>query len=148
MTEIKAEVPMAEMLTYAPDLRSITGGQGEYTIEFFRYEEVPAQLAQKVAEQAEEVHAVNSGLARPNAVPSGRHRPVGRGRYPHGPPMARTRDIKTNQQDISCDVCGRTLLRGSGPSRSSRAASAATSASCAPRAPSTRAGSASPAPTS
>ena len=26
--------------------------------------------------------------------------------------MARTRDIKTNQQDISCDVCGRTLLRG------------------------------------
>ncbi|MET0770280.1 MAG: hypothetical protein ABW081_10235, partial [Solirubrobacteraceae bacterium] len=26
--------------------------------------------------------------------------------------MARTRDIKTNQQDVSCDVCGRTLLRG------------------------------------
>ena len=42
MTEIKAEVPMAEMLTYAPDLRSITGGQGEYTMEFARYEEVPA----------------------------------------------------------------------------------------------------------
>ena len=41
MTEIKAEVPMAEMLTYAPDLRSITGGQGEYTMEFERYEEVP-----------------------------------------------------------------------------------------------------------
>ena len=34
MTEIKAEVPMAEMLYYAPDLRSITGGQGEYTMEF------------------------------------------------------------------------------------------------------------------
>ena len=45
MTEIKAEVPMAEMLTYAPDLRSITGGQGEYTMEFLRYEEVPAHLA-------------------------------------------------------------------------------------------------------
>jgi len=29
--------------------------------------------------------------------------------------MARTRDIKTNQQDISCDVCGRTLLRGERP---------------------------------
>ena len=41
MTEIKAEVPMAEMLTYAPDLRSITGGQGDYTLEFLRYEEVP-----------------------------------------------------------------------------------------------------------
>ena len=34
MTEIKAEVPMAEMLNYAPDLRSITGGRGDYTMEF------------------------------------------------------------------------------------------------------------------
>ena len=33
MTEVKAEVPMAEMLTYAPDLRSLTGGQGDYTME-------------------------------------------------------------------------------------------------------------------
>ena len=41
MTEVKAEVPMAEMLAYAPDLRSITGGQGEFTMEFLRYEEVP-----------------------------------------------------------------------------------------------------------
>ena len=41
MTEIKAEVPMAEMLSYAPDLRSLTGGQGDYTMEFLRYEEVP-----------------------------------------------------------------------------------------------------------
>jgi elongation factor G len=61
MTEIKAEVPMAEMLTYAPDLRSITQGQGDYTLEFLRYEEVPAHLAQKVVEQAGEertaVHA-------------------------------------------------------------------------------------------
>ncbi len=48
MTEIKAEVPMAEMLTYAPDLRALTGGQGDYTMEFVRYEEVPAHLAQKV----------------------------------------------------------------------------------------------------
>jgi elongation factor G len=58
MTEVKAEVPMAEMLTYAPDLRSLTGGQGEYTMDFARYEEVPAHLAQKVIEKAtEEVHA-------------------------------------------------------------------------------------------
>ena len=47
-TEIKAEVPMAEMLTYAPDLRSITAGRGDYTMDFLRYEEVPAHLAQKV----------------------------------------------------------------------------------------------------
>jgi elongation factor G len=52
MTEIKAEVPMAEMLSYAPDLRSITGGQGDYTLELLRYEELPAHLAQKVVEQA------------------------------------------------------------------------------------------------
>jgi elongation factor G len=52
MTEIKAEVPIAEMLSYAPDLRSITGGQGDYTLEFLRYEETPAHLAQKVVEQA------------------------------------------------------------------------------------------------
>src|SRR5579884_197836 len=52
MTEVKAEVPMAEMLSYAPDLRSITGGQGEFTMEFLRYEEVPGHLAGKVVEEA------------------------------------------------------------------------------------------------
>jgi elongation factor G len=57
MTEIKAEVPMAEMLAYAPDLRSITQGQGDYTLEFLCYEEVPGHLAQKVVEQATEERA-------------------------------------------------------------------------------------------
>jgi elongation factor G len=57
MTEIKAEVPMAEVLGYAPDLRSITGGQGDYTLELLRYEELPAHLAQKVVEQATGEHA-------------------------------------------------------------------------------------------
>jgi elongation factor G len=52
LTEVKAEVPMAEMLTYAPDLRSLTGGQGDYTMEFLRYEEVPAHLQQQVVFQA------------------------------------------------------------------------------------------------
>jgi len=41
-----------EMLGYAPDLRSITGGRGDYTLEFLRYEEVPSQLAQKLVAQA------------------------------------------------------------------------------------------------
>jgi len=54
MTEIKAEVPMSEVLAYAPDLRSITGGQGDYTLEFLRYEEVPGHLAQKLVSQAGE----------------------------------------------------------------------------------------------
>src|SRR4051812_8787770 len=62
MTEVKAEVPMSEVLAYAPDLRSLTGGQGEYTLEFLRYEEVPAHLAGKVvakarADEEEAAHA-------------------------------------------------------------------------------------------
>jgi elongation factor G len=52
MTEIKAEVPMAEMLSYAPDLRSITGGQGDYAMDFVRYEEVPGHLASKIVTEA------------------------------------------------------------------------------------------------
>jgi elongation factor G len=52
MTEVKAEVPMSEMLSYAPDLRSITGGQGEFAMEFLRYEEVPGHLATKVVDEA------------------------------------------------------------------------------------------------
>jgi elongation factor G len=61
MTDVKAEVPMAEMLTYAPDLRALTGGQGDYTMEFLRYEEIPAHLAQKVADAArEEAEAVKA----------------------------------------------------------------------------------------
>jgi elongation factor G len=61
MTEIKAEVPMAEMLSYAPDLRAMTAGQGDYTMEFARYEEVPSHLAQKVVQASEqESEAVNA----------------------------------------------------------------------------------------
>jgi elongation factor G len=52
MTEVKAEVPMSEMLSYAPDLRSITGGRGEFGMEFLRYEEVPGHLAGKVVDEA------------------------------------------------------------------------------------------------
>jgi elongation factor G len=52
MTEIKAEVPMAEVLDFAPDLRAITGGRGDYGMEFLRYEEVPGHVAQKVIEAA------------------------------------------------------------------------------------------------
>jgi elongation factor G len=54
MTEVKAEVPMSEVLDYAPDLRAITGGRGDYTMEFERYEEIPSHLAQKVIEAAKQ----------------------------------------------------------------------------------------------
>ena len=48
---IKAQVPMAEFLTYAPDLRSITGGRGIFSMEFSHYAEVPAQISQKIVEE-------------------------------------------------------------------------------------------------
>jgi elongation factor G len=51
---IKANVPMAEFLTYAPDLRSMTGGRGMFFMEFSHYDEVPAQLAEKIVEKAKE----------------------------------------------------------------------------------------------
>jgi len=53
-TEIKAEVPMAEMLSYAPDLRAITGGRADYTMELARYEEVPGHLSAQVVSAAQQ----------------------------------------------------------------------------------------------
>ncbi|OGP73125.1 MAG: translation elongation factor G [Deltaproteobacteria bacterium RBG_16_49_23] len=49
---IQANVPMSEMLKYAPDLNSKTGGRGIFTMEFSHYEEVPAQLTEKIIAQA------------------------------------------------------------------------------------------------
>jgi len=45
---VQANVPMSEMLKFAPDLNSKTGGRGTFTMEFSHYEEVPAQMAEKV----------------------------------------------------------------------------------------------------
>ncbi len=52
MQVIKAEVPMAEMVTYAPVLTSMTGGRGVYHMEFSHYDEVPAHIAQKIIDEA------------------------------------------------------------------------------------------------
>jgi elongation factor G len=49
---VRALVPMAEVLTYAPDLRSMTGGRGIFSLKFSHYDEVPAQLAQKIIDAA------------------------------------------------------------------------------------------------
>jgi elongation factor G len=49
---IKSQVPMAEMLNYAPTLNSITGGRGNYVMEFSHYEEVPAQIQEKIIAQS------------------------------------------------------------------------------------------------
>jgi elongation factor G len=53
MTQIKAEVPMAEVLTYSQSLTSLTGGRGDYALSFLRYEEVPTHIAQKIIEAAQ-----------------------------------------------------------------------------------------------
>jgi elongation factor G len=45
---IKVQVPLAEVLKYAPDLTSMTSGRGSFSMEFSHYEEVPAHLAEKV----------------------------------------------------------------------------------------------------
>jgi elongation factor G len=52
MTTISAEVPMSEVLTYAQSLTSLTGGRGDYSLSFLRYEEVPTHIAQKLIETA------------------------------------------------------------------------------------------------
>ena len=49
---IKAKVPTAEVLKYAPDLRALTGGRGSFSMEFSHYEEVPKHLTDKVIEQS------------------------------------------------------------------------------------------------
>jgi elongation factor G len=52
MTTIRAEVPMAEILTYSQSLTSLTGGRGDYHMQFLRYEEVPSHIAQRLMEEA------------------------------------------------------------------------------------------------
>jgi elongation factor G len=54
---IKAIVPMAEVLKYDPDLRSMTGGRGSFSLQFDHYEELPSHLSEKVirASKQEEV---------------------------------------------------------------------------------------------
>jgi elongation factor G len=51
-SHIRAKVPMAEILKYAPDLRSMTGGRGFFTMEFSHYDEVPPSIAEKIIEAA------------------------------------------------------------------------------------------------
>ena len=50
--ELIAEVPMAEMTDFATSMRSITQGRSKFTLDFERYEDVPANIAQKVIEES------------------------------------------------------------------------------------------------
>jgi elongation factor G len=49
---VNAEAPLAEVFNYATQLRSITQGRGSFEMEFERYETVPANLVQKIQEEA------------------------------------------------------------------------------------------------
>jgi elongation factor G len=51
LQQITAHVPQAEMLHYATDLRSITQGRGSFSMEFYEYEEVPANVQQDIVAQ-------------------------------------------------------------------------------------------------
>lgn len=57
--KITALVPMAEMLTYANHLQSLTSGRGLYSMEFLHYEEVPGHLSQKIISEKEAKKAVD-----------------------------------------------------------------------------------------
>ena len=52
MQIIRAEIPMAEITSYATELKSMTGGQGSYTIEFSHYDIVPANIVQDIIARA------------------------------------------------------------------------------------------------
>jgi len=54
---VTADVPMAEMMRYATELRSITGGRGIYSMEFNRYDVVPNHIAQNIIAAAERAKA-------------------------------------------------------------------------------------------
>ena len=47
---VRAQVPLVEVLKYAPDLRSMSAGRGMFTMKFAHYEEIPAQLQEKIIE--------------------------------------------------------------------------------------------------
>ena len=51
---VQAQAPMAEVLRYAPDLRSRTSGRGTFTMSFSHYEEVPTNIAEKIVAAKEE----------------------------------------------------------------------------------------------
>jgi len=46
--QIKAEVPLSEMFGYSTDLRSATQGRATYSMEFIKYSEAPANVAEAI----------------------------------------------------------------------------------------------------
>ncbi len=119
---------MAEILDYAPDLRAITGGRGDYTMELERYEEIPGHLSQKVIDAAR----AEDEASEPSRPDAGLPEPPGA--VATVPPM-----VDLNGEPGACVICERSMLAGERtrdvphPRPRVRARSA-TSASSAPRA--------------
>jgi elongation factor G len=63
MTTIKAEVPMAEILTYSQVVTSLTGGRGDYHMHFLRYDEVPTHIAQKIIDETKKAREEEKAAA-------------------------------------------------------------------------------------
>ncbi len=61
MTTIRAEVPMAELLTYAQSLTSMTHGRGDWSMHLLRYDEVPTHVAQKIIEETRRAREAAAG---------------------------------------------------------------------------------------
>jgi elongation factor G len=51
MAIVKAQAPLAEVMQYQSQLKSVTGGQGSFAMEFSHYEPVPPQIQQQIAGQ-------------------------------------------------------------------------------------------------
>ena len=51
--EIEADIPLSELYGYSTDLRSMTGGIGDFSYEFSRYEQAPSDIQEKVIEENE-----------------------------------------------------------------------------------------------
>ena len=139
MTEVKAEVPMSEMLSYAPDLRVDHRRPGRV------HARVPALRGDPRAPRAE------GGRQGPRGGGSGRIKRLRRGRagrcYPRPLRWLAPATSAPTSSTSPATSAGARCCAASTPSTSSPAASAGGSATCARRARSTRAGSASPAPT-
>ena len=54
MQVVRTQVPLAELTTYSSELRTMTGGQGFYTLEFSHYDPVPQRLAADIVERAKQ----------------------------------------------------------------------------------------------
>ena len=67
---IDAKVPLSEMFGYATELRSMTQGRGNFSMEFDRYEIVPKNVEAQIVE-GKKVHPVCFGKRRPSAAAAG-----------------------------------------------------------------------------